>query len=138
MASVFKRKSKDGTKNGRPRSIALVDEVIDELKKIYSNRQPNKPLVFSSRTAFGKIDIKKGWREALKRAEISGLTFHGLRHSFCTMAASQGASNLELANAMGHRTLQMLMRYTHLEGNLTRKYSEAITKTINADSFSDE
>lgn len=121
------------TKNGRPRSIALVDPVIDELKKNYSNRQPDKSLIFASRTAFGKIDIKKGWREALKRAGVSGLTFHGLRHSFSTMAADQGASNLELASAMGHRTLQMLMRYTHLEGNLTRKYSEGITKTINAE-----
>jgi integrase len=120
------------TKNGRPRSVALVDLVIDELKKIYPLRQSNKPLVFASRTAFGKIDIKKGWREALKRAKISSLTFHGLRHSFCSMAASQGASNLELASAMGHRTLQMLMRYTHLEGDLARKYSEGITKTINA------
>lgn len=121
------------TKNGRPRSIALVDPVIEELKKIYTSRHPKKSLVFASRTAFGKIDVKKGWREALKRAGISGLTFHGLRHSFSTMAAEQGASNLELASAMGHRTLQMLMRYTHLEGNLTRKYSEAITKSINAE-----
>lgn len=121
------------TKNGRPRSVALVDPVIDELKKIYTNRQANKSLVFASRTAFGKIDIKKGWQEALRRAQISGLTFHGLRHSFSTMAADQGASNLELANAMGHRTLQMLMIYTHLEGNLARKYSEGITKTINAE-----
>lgn len=50
------------------------------------------------------------------------------------MAAAQGASNLELASAMGHRTLQMLMRYTHLEGDLARKYSEGITKAINAGS----
>lgn len=121
------------TKNGRPRSVALVDSVIEELKKIHALRQLNKSLVFASRTAFGKIDIKKGWREALKRANISTITFHGLRHSFCSMAAAQGASNLELASAMGHRTLQMLMRYTHLEGDLARKYSEGITKIINAD-----
>lgn len=123
------------TKNGRPRSVALVDLVIQELKKIHALRQPDKSLVFASRTAFGKIDIKKGWREALKRANISSLTFHGLRHSFCSMAAAQGASNLELASAMGHRTLQMLMRYTHLEGDLARKYSEGITKTINLETL---
>ena len=124
------------TKNGRPRSIALVDPVIDELKKIHDTRQKNKPLVFASRTSFGKIDIKKGWREALKRANIATLTFHGLRHSFSTMAAAQGASNLELSTAMGHRTMQMLMRYTHLEGDHTRKYSEGITKKINNETLS--
>ena len=119
------------TKNGRPRSIALVDSVIEELKKLYQSRQSNKALVFASRTAFGKIDIKKGWTEALKRAQISGLRFHDLRHNFCTMAARQGASNLELANAMGHRTLQMLQRYTHLEGEHTRKHSEGIAQNLN-------
>ncbi|MEI8366730.1 MAG: site-specific integrase, partial [Parachlamydiaceae bacterium] len=120
------------TKNSHPRSVALVEPVIVELKKLYDSRKLNKPLVFASHTAFGKIDIKKSWRAALKKANIS-LTFHGLRHSFCTMAAQQGASNLELASAMGHRTLQMLLRYTHLEANLTRKYSEGITKSINAE-----
>ncbi len=35
-----------------------------------------------------------------------------MRHTFCTFAAKQGGSNLELATAMGHRTLGMLQRYT--------------------------
>jgi site-specific recombinase XerD len=54
-----------------------------------------------------------------------------MRHTFCTLAARQGASNLELATAMGHRTLEMLQRYTHLEAGLVRKYSEGITKNLN-------
>lgn len=66
------------TKNGRPRTVPLVDSVIEELKKINATRQLNKSFVFASRIAFRKIDIKKGWREALKRAEIDSLTFHGL------------------------------------------------------------
>ena len=63
------------TKNGRPRSVALVESVVEELKRLYQSRQSNKALVFASRTAFGKIDIKKGWAEALKRAQISDLDF---------------------------------------------------------------
>ena len=37
------------------------------------------------------------------------------RHAFATLAASQGASNLELATAMGHRILEMLQRHTRLD-----------------------
>lgn len=118
------------SKNGRPRSIPLVEPVIEELRSLYSQRDPSKVLVFASRTAFGQVDIKKAWQEALKRAKITGLRFHDLRHTFATLAARQGASNLELAAAMGHRTLQMLQRYTHLEGELTRKYSDGITKNF--------
>lgn len=118
------------SKNGRPRSVPLVDPVITELHRLYDQRQPQKKLVFASRTAFGKIDIKKAWQQALKRAQISELRFHDLRHLFATLAARQGASNLQLATAMGHRTLQMLIRYTHLDGKVTRHLSESVAKQV--------
>lgn len=118
------------TKNGRPRSVPLVDEVVAELKHLHDIKHPHKPLVFASKTVFGKIDIKKPWQSALQRAGISNLRFHDIRHSFATLAASQGASNLELSTAMGHRTLQMLQRYTHLEANSVRKFSDEIVKNL--------
>jgi integrase len=101
------------------------------LKRLHEAKDPHKQLVFASKTAFGEIDIKKPWQTALARAEITNLRFHDIRHSFATLAARQGASNLELATAMGHRTLQMLQRYTHLEADSVRKYSEGITKNLN-------
>ncbi len=118
------------TKNGRPRSISLADPVIEELKKLYAARNPQKPLVFASRTAFGKVDIKKAWQSALKKAGISDFRTHDLRHTFATLAAGQGASNLELATARGHRTLEMLQRYTHLDAQVTKKFSKAISEQI--------
>ena len=122
------------TKNGRPRSISLSDPVIDELKKLHQTRQPLKPLVFASKTAFGRIDIKKAWHTALHIAGIEGCRAHDMRHTFATLAAAQGASNLELATAMGHRTLQMLQRYTHLDVQVTKKFSKNITEQILNDS----
>ena len=53
-----------------------------------------------------------------------------MRHTFCTLAARQGASNLELASAMGHRTLGMLQRYTHLDVQVTKKFSKNISEQI--------
>ena len=118
------------TKNGRPRSIALADPVIEELKGLYEKRQPLKPLVFASKTAFGRIDIKKAWKNALSIAGIEHCRAHDMRHTFCTLAAAQGASNLELAAATGHRTLQMLVRYTHLDVQVTKKFSNHISENI--------
>lgn len=118
------------TKNGRPRSISLVDALIDELKIHYQNRNPAKPLVFASKTAFGHIDIKKSWKQALIRAKIKDFRPHDMRHTFCTLAARLGASNLELATAMGHRTLGMLQRYTHLDVQVTKKFSKHISEQI--------
>ena len=114
------------TKNGRPRSIALADPIVEELKELYQKRDPAKPLVFASKTAFGRVDIKKAWAQALKRAGIGDCRAHDMRHTFCTLAAQQGASNLELATAMGHRTLAMLQRYTHMDAQVTKKFSKTI------------
>lgn len=118
------------TKNGRPRSISLAAPVIDELKRLYELRHPLKPLVFASKTAFGRIDIKKAWQTALRIAGITNCRAHDMRHTFATFAAAQGASNMELATAMGHRTLQMLQRYTHLDVQITKKFSKGISEKI--------
>ena len=118
------------TKNGRPRSISLADSVIAELSQLYQKRNTTKPMVFASKTTFGKVDLKKAWQEALKHAQIENCRQHDMRHTFCTLAARQGASNLELATAMGHRTLNMLQRYTHLDVKITKKFSKNISEQI--------
>ena len=118
------------TKNGKPRSIALCEPVIDELKHLYEIRDPKKLLVFASKTAFGKIDLKKAWQQALKRAGIENCRAHDMRHTFCTYAAAHGASNVQLATATGHRTLAMLQHYTHLDVAVTRQYTNQIAHQI--------
>ena len=119
------------TKSGYPRSIALVGPALEHLKRLFDQRDPNVPFVFPSKRRFGKkISIRKAWEEALKRLSIKDLRFHDLRHTFCTVAASSGASNLELSTAMGHRSLQMLQRYTHLDVNHTKKLSEFVSNKM--------
>ncbi|MCB1180497.1 MAG: site-specific integrase [Chlamydiia bacterium] len=118
------------SKNGRPRSIALCEPVIEELRQLREKRDPLKPLVFASKTAFGKVDIKKAWQQALKRANISNCRAHDMRHTFCTYAAAKGASNLQLQTATGHRTLNMLLHYTHMDVEVTKQFSNQISDQI--------
>lgn len=118
------------SKNGHPRSIALCDPVLEELIRFHQERNSHKPLVFASKTAFGRIDIKKAWQNALDRAEIKNCRFHDMRHTFCTYAAAKGASNLQLATATGHRTLSMLMHYTHMDAQVTKAFSNQISDQI--------
>ncbi len=59
-------------------------------------------------TGKGKpYDTKSAWYTALGKANISGLRFHDLRHE-------AGLSDLEVASISGHKSMQMLKRYTHL------------------------
>lgn len=53
---------------------------------------------------------------ACKRAKIENYTWHDLRHEALSRLAERGdLSVLELAAVSGHKTLQMLKRYTHLQ-----------------------
>ncbi len=45
------------------------------------------------------------WRLCLRRHR---------RHTCASYLAGQGASLLEIGNVLGHRTMQMTMRYAHL------------------------
>lgn len=105
---------------------------MEEFSKF--NRNKSKPYVFASKTAFGKLDVKKAWQEAIARADIKNLRFHDLRHHFATEIAKNGASTVEIKIALGHKTLQMVERYTHLQAEATRKYSDEIAKQIMEDS----
>jgi hypothetical protein len=44
--------------------------------------------------------------------------------------ARAGASNLQIKTALGHKTLQMLDRYSHLEVQSTRNFSENAVKQL--------
>jgi integrase len=50
----------------------------------------------------------------MDRAGITGLRFHDLRHEATSRLFEKGLNVMEVASVTGHKTLQMLKRYTHL------------------------
>lgn len=118
------------SKNGRPRRVGLVNSVIQELKHLFDMRDTQKSLVFASKTAFGKIDIKKAWLSALSRAGINNFVFHGLRHHFCSIGGQVGASGSQLRAQLGHTTASMTDHYSHLDAQATRFIGESIEQRL--------
>lgn len=118
------------SKNGRPRRVGLVNSVIKELKYLYSARDPAKTNVFASKTAFGRLDIKKAWQSALRRAGINNFVFHGLRHHFCSIGGQLGASGQQLRSQLGHATASMTDHYSHLDAQATRFIGESIEERL--------
>lgn len=118
------------SKNGHPRRVGLVDSVIQELKRLYRVRDSAKTLVFASKTAFGRIDIKKAWLSALQRAGINNFVFHGLRHHFCSIGGQIGASGQQLRSQLGHTSASMTDHYSHLDAHATRFIGESIENRL--------
>ncbi|MBW9336299.1 site-specific integrase [Herbaspirillum sp. RU 5E] len=54
------------------------------------------------------------WKRAMKKLNISDLRWHDLRHEAVSRLFERGLNPLEAASISGHKTLQMLARYTHL------------------------
>ncbi len=56
----------------------------------------------------------KAWQAALRAAQIDDFRYHDLRHSAASYLAMSGATLAEIAEVLGHKTLQMVKRYAHL------------------------
>jgi len=112
----------EDTKNGDTRGVALVGHAFEEIEKLARIRRFDTDLVFPNTNHGEKArpyEIRKSWNAALKAAEIADFRFHDLRHTAASMAAAHGASSLEIADLLGHKTLQMVKRYAHLSESHT-------------------
>lgn len=58
--------------------------------------------------------FKPAWFKALRKAKIKGLKFHDLRHEAISRLVEGGLTDQEVASISGHKSMQMLKRYTHL------------------------
>ena len=59
------------------------------------------------------VEIRKAWETALKRAKVTDFKFHDLRHTAASYLAMAGATAPEIAEILGHKSLQMVKRYSH-------------------------
>ncbi len=59
-------------------------------------------------------EFKAEWHRKLKAAKITGLRFHDLRHEAVSRLVEAGLGDQEVAAISGHKSMQMLRRYTHL------------------------
>lgn len=108
------------TKTRVPRSVPLVGEGLEVLRA-WQARQPEGMLyVFPSENATKGRHITTAWLYALKRSEVPQFRFHDLRHTFASYMAMSGASLIEIADLLGHKTLAMVRRYAHLSPAHTR------------------
>ena len=59
-------------------------------------------------------DPKKSFTSAVRKAEIENFRFHDLRHTFASRLVQNRISLLEVQKLMGHKSIRMTERYSHL------------------------
>jgi len=106
----------EDTKNGSKRDVPLSVKARDVLMRL----GPQASGKVFGYTANG---LKSTWRFMLQKLEIKDLHFHDLRHEAISRLFELGTLDvMEIAAISGHKSLNMLKRYTHLRATrLVRK-----------------
>jgi integrase len=95
------------TKNKEPRRVPLSPRALVILKARCRDLGPVWAMRPDSIThAFGRV---------CTRAKLENLHFHDLRHEATSRLFEKGLNMMEVAAITGHKTLEMLKRYTHLK-----------------------
>ena len=101
------------TKNGQERVLPLTPAVIAEIRR-FGKAKPEALLFESVRRPGQPMKMSKFFNEAVHTAKVQDFHFHDLRHSCASYLAQSGATLLEIADVLGHKTLDMVRRYSHL------------------------
>ena len=110
------------TKNGERRRVPITGHALIVFRNHSKVRSLDSDHVF--------VDVRRAWLTAVKRAGIEDFRFHDLRHSAASYLAMNGASPGEIAEVLGHKTLQMVKRYAHLSESHTRSVVESMNREV--------
>lgn len=116
------------TKNQDRRGIPLVGPALEAIKSRSERRTDDESLLFPPLRGEGLASIRKAWNTTLVKAEIPNFKFHDLRHSAASTLLMSGASLGEIADVLGHRTLAMVKRYSHIADEHRAKVLERMSR----------
>lgn len=117
------------TKNGESRTLVLVDVIRAALAQI-PKAQRTGLLFPSARDSSKPRAFRHDWNAAIALAGLENFRFHDLRHSCASYLAMSGASALEIADVLGHKTLAMVKRYSHLSASHKASLLERVTGAL--------
>lgn len=120
----------DKTKNGETRGVPISSELKAVLKNYKKVRNIKSDYLFIGADGEHVSDLRFGFYEVVKEVHFEDFHFHDLRHTAASHLAMNGASLLEIATILGHKTLQMVQRYSHLTDQHTAHILSSMNKAI--------
>ena len=100
-------------KGGRPYAVPLNRVARDVLEKLCAGRDAGTWLFLNKSTGQAIKGIKRSFTSACRKAGITDLRFHDLRHTFATRLKESHVDPITRRDLMGHATTEMTDDYTH-------------------------
>lgn len=97
-----------------------------------TDAKPADPVFPGSGKAGHFVGLPKVWARVAKRADIEGVSLHGLRHWFASAAASLNFSELTIAGLLGHHVKGVTARYATAPDRALLAAADAVSATLAA------
>jgi len=120
----------DITKNGERREIPINDTLKGVLQGI-TRRLDISYVFYDNATGKPYQDVKRSFNTALRKAGIKNFHFHDLRHTFASHLVMAGIDITTVSRLLGHKTLTMTLRYSHLAPARMAKAVDILDKALN-------
>jgi integrase len=122
------------TKNSESRPIFITDPIRRIMSEL--NRGEPNELLFKSKTGNPVQWLSKSFAATVDELKLNEgvsdprerVTFHTLRHTYASWAVMAGVPLYVVGKALGHRTLTMAARYSHLAQDSHRAAFEAVAQ----------
>jgi integrase len=109
------------TKTMRQRQVALTDRLKSELLQL--SQGPNDELVFGIKTS-----AKSAFNNAKKKAGLSDLRFHDLRHSHATRLVGGQMPLPEVGRVLGHTQPTTTFRYVNVNEETAKRAADVLNR----------
>jgi integrase len=114
------------SKSGKPRDVILTDAGAAFFRKLCEGRERGEPILRNGKRAWRKSEQTRPMAAAVAKAKLPKITFHGLRHTWASLAVMNGTPLLVVAKNLGHSGTRMVEKHY---GHLAHDYvAEAIRK----------
>jgi integrase len=99
--------------------VVPINREVRRILEFWSLGRKNEFVFYNQKTGEPFVDLDAGLQLACEKAEISGVTWHTLRHTFASRLLELGADIMTVKELLGHSSVVVTMRYTH--SNLASK-----------------
>jgi len=103
-------------KNGDSRSVPMNKVLTETLQAVRMTGLATE-WVFCNQHGVPYRSFRSAFERAVRKAGLVDVTFHDLRHTFASRLVMSGVDLPTVKELMGHKTIAMTLRYTHLSSD---------------------
>lgn len=118
------------TKSGKVRFVPINNALFYVLNRLRVENGQSPFVFFNSKTGKPHLDMKTGFKGACRRAGISNLRFHDLRHTFASRLVEKGVDIETVKELLGHHSITVTQRYTHSSDERKRAAVEQLNRKV--------